>query len=132
MVATAVAFVTAELSLALAGAWLGLAVWRHVEVMPFNGDPRLPILVVYSAVLLLPCAFIGGLLGGRIVLSLTRLFAREPVGSYRDSYSTAVRAVLAYGILTILAVFLFRDADAVVWRLAQFVFGREVHDPTFG
>ena len=131
VLASGVAFVTAELSFAVAGTWLGPAVWRHVQVMAIGGDARLAILVVYSAVLLLPCAFIGGLLGGRILLSLTRSFAREPVGSYGDSYSTVVRALLVYGFLTVLAIFLFRDADPVVWRLAELVFGRGLHDPTF-
>jgi hypothetical protein len=57
--------------------------------------------------------------------------ARERVGSYRRSYSTAVRALLAYGALTVLAVFLFRDADAVVWWLAQLVFDNGPRDLTY-
>jgi len=132
LLAAGVALFTAELSLAMAGGWLGPSLWRHVHLMPLGVDTPLQILVVYSAGLVLPCAFIGGLLGGVIVLWLTRAFATEEAveRSYGQNYSTAVRALLAYGFLTVLALFLFRDADAVVWRVAELVFARGLHAPT--
>lgn len=127
LVAIAVAFLTVEVSLSLA-VWGCLSLWGHARIVPFGGDERLSILVVYSALLLLPCAFIGGVPGGAMVLSITRSLARQRVGSYGRSYFTAVRALLAYGFLTVLAVFLFRDADAVVSWLAQWVFGNGSQD----
>ncbi len=126
-VAIVVALITAEVSLPLAVSgcvWL----WHHAQIVPFTGDERLSILVVYSAVLVTPCAFIGALPGGALVFWLTRVFARERVGSYRRSYAAASRALLAYGFLTVLAVFLFRDADAILWWLVHRVFGPTAHD----
>jgi hypothetical protein len=128
-VASVVAFVAAQVSLWLA-IWGSTTLWAHAQIMPFTGDERLSILVVYSALLLLPCALIGALPGGAIVFGMTRWIGDTGKTSFRKSYSTAVRALLAYASLSVLAVVLYRDADAFVWWLVGVVFGR-LHEPAY-
>ena len=123
---TIVAMVTAELSL-LAAHRACLAAWSHIQVLRFGGDERLAILVLYSALVILPCALVAGVLGAALIPPITG--RREPLSPYRRRYSAAVRAFLAYGLLTVLSVFLFRDSDAVLWWVARTVLGDQPGDP---
>jgi hypothetical protein len=131
VIGTIVAIVTVEVSLSL-GVWISLRIWQHVHIIPFTVDERPSILLGYSALLLLPCAFIGGLPGGAIVLAFTRWLTVDHAVSYGRSYSTAVRVLLVYGFWMVVAVLLFRDADGLVSWLAQVVFGRGPRDPELG
>jgi hypothetical protein len=56
--------------------------------------------------------------------------AHERLGTYRPSYSTAVRALLAYGCPAVLAIFLFRDADTLLSWAAHLTLGVGSHDLT--
>ncbi len=124
-----VALVTVEVSLSI-GLWICRALWSRAAVMPFTGDERLSFLVVYLGVLVLPCALVGALPGGAILVALTRLVGAKERSSFRDGYATALRALLAFGALSVLAVVLFRDADPIVWRIVEMAFGRR-HEPGY-
>jgi hypothetical protein len=129
LAAVPIAFLTIEVSLSLA-VWGCLALWGHVRMLPLETDNRLTVMVIYAAILLLPCAFIGALLGGAIIRVITRWFETERIASFGLSYSTAVRALLAYGFLLLLAVFLFRDADDWVWWVARQIWANDPNPST--
>jgi hypothetical protein len=126
----ALAIVVALLTLAAsltAAVSVCLPIWNHIAVVPFGGDERLSILLVYSALLVVPCALIGGLAGAPIVWLLSSWLAPGHLGSFGRNYSIAARTLFTYGFCAVLAAFLFRDADTVLWPLARAVLGGAPH-----
>jgi hypothetical protein len=124
-VAVAVLCVTLGLSLAEG---IALAIRHHMQVVSFIGDERPSIVLVYSALLVLPYGLLGGFAGGALLHALTPLATAQRVGSYWQNYRTAVRAMLVYGFLTVGSVLLFRDADALLGWLVRAVFGSSPQD----
>ena len=77
-VAVAVLCVTLGLSLAEG---IALAIRHHMQVVSFIGDERPSIVLVYSALLVLPYGLLGGFAGGALLHALTPLATAQRVGS---------------------------------------------------
>jgi hypothetical protein len=80
-------------------------------------------LVAYAVLTLLPCAVVGALVAGPALRAMMPGRGRQAGAAGRDTYLAALRAMLAFGALSVLAVVLFRDADPLLWRLVQAVIG---------
>lgn len=123
--ACVVAFITLEVSLSVS-ALASVKLSAHVSVWPFAGDDRFSIVLLFLAVLVVPGAILGGFVGGALLLLATRVLSSGREGSYWQSYGTSVRALFVYGLMSVLAVYLFRDADGLLRPLASTLLGGSV------
>jgi hypothetical protein len=105
------------------GLWASRALAARSQVMPFTGDERLTMLVAYCGLVLLPCAVVGALVAGPVLRALTPRDRTLSPPSGRRTYFAALRALLAFGAVTILALVLFRDADPLLWQIVDEVIG---------
>lgn len=123
------AVVAVEVALS-AGLWAGNALASRSQVTLFTGDDRPSMLIVYGLVVMVPCSLVAALAAAPVLRAMRPHAAHAFAWGFGHTYLVALRAMLAFSGLSILAVIFFRDADPLVWRLAQWVFdGPEI--PTF-
>jgi hypothetical protein len=94
---------------------------RADDAKLFDPGRALPTFIGIGAATL-TLAVVGGLIGGAVLLALTRLLSRARVGNYANAYVTAALALLAFGVASTAASFIFQGADAftdLLYKLAR-------------